>query len=205
VPSRSVGKIITSIKFFDDHVDIYFNDECLSLSLDTYSSYHLTVGTQLSKEDYKKILETEEIYKYLNIANAYLSKAIHTENEVIIYLRKNMASEPVIKKIIKLLKHYDLVCDEAYIQDYLEYCIDYGYGKNKVIDYLSKKGIKESDLNKISFSRKDEKEKIKKLLPKYIEKYKELDLEKKKASIYRVLLSRGFDGELVEEVLEEIK
>ena len=83
-------------------------------------------------------------------------------NKVILgdlFLVANRLPEKSVDLIIKRLKQYDLIDDEAYAYDLVEYYNSLNYGKNKIIHKLSDKGIFDIVINKMKFPISIEKKK----------------------------------------------
>ena len=146
---ENAGKIITNIKFNKTKISIFFKDEKLEISEYAYQDTYLYVGKCLSEEDIALLKEKTLLTKGIDYALKLLKKSIYTEKAISDKLKKKGIPIHGIYKIITFLKNHDLLNDDAFIEDYLEYSKDALIGKNKILKNLEKKGIPENKLKKI--------------------------------------------------------
>lgn len=200
MPSKSAGKIITKILPHKEKVTIYFGKERLSISNDTFSSFYLYKGKLVSKKEEDEILKIENASKYFKYAISLLSKSIYTEWKIREKLYNKGADKTTVDRLIALLKRNDLICDKAFIEDYLEYANEKNMGKNKILTNLAAKGIFKEELVKLSFSRTSELNKAKKYLNKLDKQYSKYSDLSKREHIKQALVRYGFDLDVANEV-----
>ena len=197
---------ITKIKILKNKVNISFdNSNKLSIDKEVFTNFYLYEGKELTKEEYKSILELNDTNKLLQYALKLRSKAIYSEYKLREKLYSKEASKRSVDKVIKILKGYDLIDDKAYASDLVEYYNSLNYGENKIKTKLSDKGIFKETIDKIKFPISIEKKKANNLLPKLEKKYDKYNASSKKSHIYNAYLLEGYSRELASEMTSKIK
>lgn len=197
---------ITKVKKLKNKVNVSLdNGSKLSIDNDTFTSFYLYEGKELSKEEYKNITELNNSSKLLAYALKLRSKALYSEFKMREKLYKKEASKKDVDKVIKILKSYDLIDDKAYTQELVEYYNSLNYGENKIRTKLSDKGIFKEQIDKLKFPISIEKKKANNLFPKLEKKYDKYNASQKKQHIYNAYLSEGFSRELASEMISKIK
>ena len=200
--SRPSGRIIRNIRICKEKVIISFkNGDKLDVSKDTFSSFYLFVGKEVSDAEYKKIKELNDITSLLNIALGVLKRSVVTEYKMRQKLYKKGAYKKDVDEVIKWLKQHDLINDDAYIEDFLEYASEVNMGQNKIKEKLYEKGISKERIEKIRFSETKERQKAKNLLPKINKKYIDLVGDNKKQHVYNFYVSHGFSSKIASEMV----
>ena len=192
-PSKNTGKIITKIKINKNKVVIYFSNDKIEISKEAYLSVYLYVGKVLNDKEINELKRFDGLDKLLKYALNLLKQRHYSEWRMREKLHLKSEDEILINRTIKILKEQDLIDDDAFIADYLEYANEQLIGKNKIKQKLLEKGIFKERVDKISFSEAKEKAKAKKLMPIYENRYQNLAYENKKRHIYQALISQGFD------------
>lgn len=205
MPSKSSGKIITKIRINKNSVSIFFGKEKISLSYSAFSESYLFVGKELSQSDINNLLKHTEITKMLDYAFSLLSKKHYSEWVMREKLYAKETSVENTNKIINILKKNDLIDDNALCYDLIEYFNEKNYGKNKIVNELLDKGIFMETIKKYSFPASKEKAKAKNQVIKLEKKYQKLSYENKRKHIYNSLLSLGFDNDIANQALVNIK
>ena len=90
-----------------------------------------------------------------------------------------------------------------FLEDFICYAEEKGYGKNRILKDLQEKGISLQDLKKISFSDTRERKTARQQLEKNDSKMIRLSFEKRKQKHYQHLLAYGFDSALALEVINK--
>lgn len=197
---------ITKIKILKNKVAIYFDKrKKLDISKDVYTNFYLYEGKELDKKEYNKIVELNDSSKLLEYALKIRSKSIYSEYQMREKLYNKEASKKEVDKVIKILKGYDLINDEAYALDLLEYYNSQNYGKNKIINKIKDKGIFDKEINKLKFPVSIEKKKANNLFPKLDKKYEKYNLLQKKQHIYNAYIQLGFDNDIASEMVSKTK
>ena len=197
---------ITKIKILKNKVNISFdNSNKLSIDKEVFTNFYLYEGKELTKEEYKSILELNDTNKLLQYALKLRSKAIYSEYKLREKLYSKEASKRSVDKVIKILKGYDLIDDKAYASDLVEYYNSLNYGVNKIKTKLGDKGIFKETIDKIKFPISIEKKKANNLLPKLEKKYDKYNASSKKSHIYNAYLLEGYSIDLASEMISKIK
>ena len=205
VPKEKTGKVIKRIKINKKTVSIYFNDgQRLSISQEAYVSAYLYEGKEISKKELAQLDRITSVKKLSEYALSLLMKKHYTEWKMREKLYAKEATKQDVDYIIQRLKSIDLIDDKAYIEDYLGYAEEKGYGKNKIRQELLKKGIFDEDIEEIRFNEGEEKKKALALLPALEKKYAKYSYEQKKQHIYGALLARGFSSEVASSCLNNV-
>lgn len=197
---------ITKIKILKNKVNISFdNANKLSIDKEVFTNFYLYEGKELSKEEYKSILELNDTNKLLQYALKLRSKSIYSEYKLREKLYFKEASKRSVDKVIKILKGYDLIDDKAYASDLVEYYNSLNYGENKIKTKLAEKGIFKETIDKIKFPISIEKKKANNLLPKLEKKYDKYNASSKKSHIYNAYILEGYSKDLASEMSNKIK
>ena len=186
---------IKKIKILKNKVVVYFNDEKLELDKEVYPNFYLYEGKDIDKKEYNKIKEFNNVSSLLKYAMRIRSKAIYTEYQISEKLYKKEATKSEV----------DLIDDDAFIEDYVEYYNSLKYGKNKIINKLKDKGIFDEKINKINFPIANERRKARAILPRLEKKYDKYSFSQKKQHIYNAYISNGFDNSITSEMIGLIK
>jgi len=169
---------------------------------DTILKFGLRTGDELEEKKIKVIKEFDEFNSGKKIAYSFLSYRQRSKKELTKKLKDKKISEAVIDKIIELLEEQKYIDDSSYAKMYIETKIrNKPLGKRLLQNKLYEKGIDKDNVEKIlneNYSEEKEIESAKKLFKKYSKKIKGED---KKQKCYRYLLSRGFDYEIVNKVV----
>ncbi len=204
MPLKSTGNAITKIKQLKNDVIIYFGEDFIKISKDSFGNFRIYEGLELSKDSIKELLSFSRLNDLMNYALSLLSKSHYSCNKMKEKLSKKGATEKEIKKIITSLKRNDLIDDRALIEDHICWAIERCVGKKKIIKELMNLGIEEKDVEKINFPVTGEKQKALAILPKLNNKYDSLSYENKKKHIYNSLKSLGFEDSVVEYAIKKI-
>ena len=197
---------ITKIKILKSKVNISFDNHTkLAIDKDVFTNFYLYEGKELSKEEYKKIIDLNSSSKLLAYALKLRSKSLYSEYKMREKLYKKEANKKEVDKVIKILKGYDLIDDKAYAIELVEYYNSLNYGENKIKTKLSDKGIFKNEIDKIKFPLSIEKKKANNLLPKFERKYDKYNAVQKKQHIYNAYLAEGFDIDIAKEMTSKIK
>ena len=198
--------LIKKIKILKNKVSIILdNGDKLSIDKEVYTNFYLYEGKELSKKELEEINSLNNTSKLLQYALRIRSKAIYSEYQMREKLYNKEASKKDVDKVIKTLKQYDLIDDDAYAYDLVEYYNSLNYGKNKIIHKLSDKGIFDETINKLKFPLSLEKKKANNILNKLEKKYEKYNSSQKKSHIYNAYLQLGFDNDIASEMINKIK
>ena len=196
---------ITKIKKYKKKVVIYVDKKKIDVPMEVYPNFYLYEGKEISNKELKDIENATNNNKLLIYAMKLRQKSVISEYKLREKLYAKEASKKDVDYVIKVMKAYDLVNDEALAQDYLEYYNSLNYGKNKIKTKLSEKGIFEEYINKLKFPASNELKKAKNILPKLEKKYDKYNSSSKKQHIYNAYIQQGFDIDVAKEMIGQVK
>ena len=162
-------------------------------------------------QDYKDIpvsartFLTDEYFAGKKIALRFLSYRQRSEKEIRNKLKSKRISIGNVDKIITTLSKLNFINDEQFAKLFLEsFLIKKPMGRRLISMKLLEKGIKKDITEKVlteNYKEEDELVKCNELLNKYTKKVKAKNEIEKKRKCYQYLLSRGFENELVKEII----
>lgn len=198
--------IIKKIKILKSKVTISFLDhEKIEIDREVYPNFYLYEGKDVSKKELNQIISFNQSIYLWNYALKLRQKHLYSEYAMREKLYEKGGKKDEADEVIKRLKRNDLIDDNAFIMDYIEYYNSLLYGKNKIITKLSDKGIFKEKLEKINFNKSVEIKKAKTLLPRYEKKYSKFNNQEKKRHIYQAYISNGYDIDIASMMVELIK
>ena len=207
MPSVNTGKYkIKAIKVYKEHVTLSFlKREKMQISKEAYLSSYLYEGKILSQKEIDKLLEITSLSKLLNYAISLISKKRYSEKKMFEKLKDKEDDKTAIRGVIDKLKEKDLINDQTYMNDLVEWDNERKFGKNKIIKHLKEKGIPDALIAKAHFNSGNELKKAKAILPKLDKKYARYAYESKKKHIFNALISQGYDLEIAKQVTNDAK
>lgn len=162
-------------------------------------------GDFLSQSKIENLRKKERVKKAKEYALTLLDFRPRSQEELKERLKKKGYGKEV-EKVIKYLRGLGLVKDKDFA---LHWALDrkkLGYGPQKVLWELRKKGIEETLTKEVVekiFSFEEEVEKARELLKKRERLYRGLEEKTKKRRIFGWLARRGFSMEVIKKVMEE--
>ncbi|MGN1294977.1 MAG: regulatory protein RecX [Bacilli bacterium] len=201
---KNSGKKIVELKFKKDGIEICFDDETnLKINSDTFSSFYLYESKVLSEEE---ILEIEK-FSSLSDAKKYVLKILnernYTEKQIYNKLKKRKYNQQIIDEIIAYLKENKKIDDHSYVKDATFSYNNKNYGKNRILEELTKDGIDKESLSSVEFDDKKELQKAINSLEKFSKKQSNKSLNKIKQDAYSHLLYKGFDEDIASRAIEQ--
>lgn len=184
--------------------NIFINNEfAFSATIEDIFKHSIKLGREVNYEEVqflREICEETKAYKYvLNL----LQNRDYTEEQIKKKMITKGFSQNTIKKIIGKLIEYNLINDTEYAQKYANDCINYKkIGFNKICYSLKNKGINQDIIENINFDEEKEYLNCYSLAQKKLNSVSN-DINGKR-KLYRFLITRGFEFQLVMRVLKEI-
>ncbi|PIH00869.1 recombination regulator RecX [Clostridium combesii] len=204
--------IITKIevqKRNKDRVNVYIDEEFnFACSSELIYYHNLKKGKVIDKNSLNDIIKEDNYIKAKGYALKYIEKSLKIESQVKEKLYLKEYDEDTVNKVIRFLKDYDFIDDDKYCDMYIREKLNI-YGRNKIKYTLLNKGVKENIVIEKINNINEEKEK--KVAYKLAEKkYKIMILrEKDKFKIYKkiwpYIISRGYNSNIAEWVINELK
>ena len=203
--------IITKIevgKRNKERVNIYIDNEyAFSISAELVYKENIKVKDEINVERLKKLADEDNYIKCKNSALKIIERTYKSEKEIRNKLVLKGYDDHIIKQTINFLREYNLLNDTNYAKMYVK-DRSRNQGKNKIKYKLIQKGIDENiieeELNKID---KDEIKKVvyEMALKKYrVLSKRENDNYKLTQKLYRFLMGKGYDYDLIKDVVKSI-
>lgn len=203
--------IITKIevgKRNKERVNIYIDEEfAFSISAELVYKRNLKVKEQINVEELKLLAEEDNYIKCKNSALRIIERTYKTEKEIHDKLVSKGYENHIIKQTVNFLKEYNLLNDGNYTRMYIKDKAK-SLGKNKIKYTLIQKGIDEyvieEELEKIN---KDEvKDTVHEMALKKYNTLKKRENDKYKLSqkLYRFLMGKGYDYDLIKDIVKSI-
>lgn len=195
----------------DKRISVFIDGQYMfSVTNDNFILNNLYIGKELSKDEIINIEQEDEKERAFSYILYQLGFGAKTEKELIRKMNTQKYSQDSQDFALNKAKEYRYVNDEEYCENFIEQHKNLsGWGEQKIISNLLTKGIsKELIKTKIEeFYSYDEifNNAYKCAIKKYeILKNKEMDKYKLKQKLYMFLSGRGYNYEIISEVLEKI-
>lgn len=204
---NKITKIETG-KRNNERVNIYIDEEySFSISLELVYKEGLKVNDQVNIEKLSKLASEDNYLRCKNSAIKIIERSYKTEKEMKDKLILKGYDEKSIERTLKFLREYNLINDENYTRMFVKDKVN-SEGKRKIKYTLIKKGIDsnvvEHELSKI-LSENLKEIALELALKKYnVLKKRETDKYKLSQKLYRFLVTKGYDFDLISEVVKEV-
>ena len=203
--------IITKIevgKRNKERVNIYIDEEyAFSISAELIYKENIKVKDKIDVDSLKKLADEDNYIKCKNTALKTIERTYKSEKELAQKLALKGYDDHIINRTINFMKEYNLLNDNNYATMYVK-DKSRNIGKKKIKYTLLQKGIDEeiieSELEKIN---NDEVKAI--VYEMALKKYKvfskrENDNYKLTQKLYRFLMGKGYDYDLIKDVVKSI-
>ena len=203
--------IITKIevgKRNKERVNIYIDEEyAFSISAELIYKENIKVKDKIDVDSLKKLADEDNYIKCKNTALKTIERTYKSEKELAQKLALKGYDDHIINRTINFMKEYNLLNDNNYSTMYVK-DKSRNIGKKKIKYSLLQKGIDEeiieSELEKIN---NDEVKAI--VYEMALKKYKvfskrENDNYKLTQKLYRFLMGKGYDYDLIKDVVKSI-
>ena len=203
--------IITKIevgKRNKERVNIYIDEEyAFSISAELIYKENIKVKDKIDVDSLKKLADEDNYIKCKNTALKTIERTYKSEKELAQKLALKGYDDHIINRTINFMKEYNLLNDNNYATMYVK-DKSRNIGKKKIKYSLLQKGIDEeiieSELEKIN---NDEVKAI--VYEMALKKYKvfskrENDNYKITQKLYRFLMGKGYDYDLIKDVVKSI-
>lgn len=199
--------IITKIKkqrYNESGYNIYIDYKfCFSASSEDIIKYSIKEEKEIESEELESLIKKCEETKAYNYALNLLSIKDYTSMDIKNKLKLKQYSDKTIQSILARLELCEFINDENYIKKYIDYSLNIKKtGKNKIMYDLQKKGIRSSEIESIEI---DEEILYSNAYNLALKKIKSINSNTKiEDKIFRYLLSKGYDFDLIKKVLRNI-
>lgn len=200
--------IVSSLKKKNSSVELFFEDG--SIILVDYSivvSNGIRRNDDLDHEKIEYLLNRSEFKKIQNYAFRFLGIRNHSSLEIKLKLFKKKFPYDLVNEAVNDLIERNILNDRQFAQQYLEEKIAKGKtGPSKIKSELIRKGISREILLDL-FASVDDIQSIETALKLAIKKQKsikEKDYKKNKQKIFYYLHTKGFDSDVISQVLNKL-
>ena len=202
---EDTGNKILKIKIKNDKVTIETQNDKYKICCETFKKLDLDVGDTISISHLKAMKNIERKNEILKYATNLLTRRPYSEKELIKKINRKFSYPRELKSVIFTLKKTDLLNDKEYLNNYIDYFNKNFFGKYFIINFFRTRGVKDELINSIVFDEKVEKEKALAYLDTIRNKYISGSFARQKRKIYDTMLERGFQVEVILEILEELQ
>lgn len=191
-----------------NRVSVFVNDEfAFGADLELIRNYGLQEGSLVTRKLVDEILLKDTKKRIKEKAFRYLAGRAHSEKELKTKLAQKGFDAKLIEEVIMELKLKNFIDDESFAFSYVRSrLIHRPAGERLLRQELWQKGIHEEIINRVLqkvFNETPQAELAQQLVVKLNRRYQNLEENKKRKRIYEFLIRRGFDWELVKEVVDK--
>lgn len=203
-------RIIRIAKKGTNNVEVFLDDgQALILSYEIFMKNGLRKDDELSESHFLVLKRENEKHIIKQKSYNYLGRRLHSEKELRLKLFKSKFSSELIDEVLSELRESNYLDNEQFAREFIEEKSKRSWGKNKIKSALISKGIESKIISEILEEEIDtslEYEKAMELANKKIKSlsYKKLDYLKLKQKINAFLISKGFDFDVIREVMEKV-
>ncbi len=206
---EEVGNIDLKIKSVKDKgnkvIVTFSNDEKLKISKETYLEFNICEDSFLTKSELKEISSYETRVEIVSYIKSLLAKKPYTEREVFKKALAKFENYHLVAEAIKDLKDRKCINDNDYIDNYLDYFDRNNYGKYFIINYFRNTKLDEDLIKKLEFDEENEKRKAFNYFESIKNKFVSSNFAKQKKKIYDRMLQRGFNIEIINSLINNLK
>lgn len=197
--------IIENIEYSDKYnlIRLTISNEKFYVDYDMYHENAFEVDKEIDFPTYKLILANDEFNKAKNFALNKISYSQKSTYEIRQKLKEQKFSEDVIEKIIEYLDSYGFLDDESYVKSYIRDKDEISnWSRGKILFMLKRKHIDDNIIEDYIYMISDEREAEKARF--FADKKIKNDFSyENRAKIFRHLASKGFDVDIINQVLNE--
>lgn len=199
--------IITQIKQQkkQDRVNIYLDGKfAFGIDLENFIKFNLKVEQELSAEEVEEIIKKAEYQKTYEKLLRFAMIRPRSEKEVFDWFRRKKVHESIHDKLLKKLKHLELLDDKKFAQWWVRQRTEFKPRGKKALQYeLIQKGIdkkiidetlEESDVDELSIA--------KQLINKNEYKWKKYEGFERRQKASHFLGRKGFSWNVIKEVVK---
>ena len=195
---------ITKLRIGKAKVVIYINDKRMDIAHNAYLENRLYVGKILTNKEIKELERRTSIDPYYEFAKKQLINRGTSLKSLRKKLKKKKLSDEDIDYVYLLANRNNIVDEEKNFNDALKRLYFKGYGKHKIKATLLEKGFELKRVESIAFDDKKELIKAKESMPFLVKKYSKYNHENFKRHISDALIRKGFDLEVVKQVIDTL-
>lgn len=174
---------------------------------DIIVNYLVLKGKTFTEKEFKKIIKENGTDELFNKALNYISYQQRSEYEIYSYLKEKGAESTEITKIIKKIKDFGYINDEALANYLLEYATLQKKGPKFLEKKLQEKRIAQDTINKtlLKYDEVLEREVVEILASKLVTKNTDKPVKVQKAHIYEKMMRDGFSSDVISYVINNLE
>lgn len=197
--------IIENIEYSDKYnlIRLTISNEKFYVDYDLYYENAFEIDKEIDFPTYKLILANDEFNRAKNYALNKISYSQKSTYEIRQKLKEQKFSEDVIEKIIAYLDSYGFLDDESYVKAYIRDKDEISnWSRGKIRFMLKRKHIDDNLIEDYIYTISDEREAEKARF--FADKKIKNDFSyENRAKVFRHLASKGFDVDIINQVLNE--
>jgi regulatory protein len=189
-------------------VNLFLDGEyAFSISAELVYKEGLKINSEIDSEKIKSIAESENYIKCKESALRIIERNFKTEKEVKDKLKLKGYDDNSIDKSIEFLREYNFVNDIAYTKAFINDKLK-TIGSQKIKYSLIQKGIPKEVIDEelSELNKENEKSIALSIAKKKLSNIKKNENDNYKISgkLYRFLISKGYDGEVINEIVKKV-
>jgi len=188
--------------------NLYIDGEfACGISEDTFLNFGFRTNDEISEDILNEVKRFDEYQYAKKSALDFLSYRIRSKKEIVDKLKSKNISQETIEKTIGHLEKLGLINDEEFAKLLVQSSTGKNpSGKSVIRQKLFKKGISKEIIEKVlseTFTEKNEKSLILDIFNKYKKRLTGLDKNHKRKKMFEHLARKGFDFDIINEILNE--
>lgn len=192
-----------------NRLSVYLDDAfAFGVDAELAIEFGLHEGDELSEEQVREIIFREEKRRAKQRAYRILAGRAHSEKELREKLLRKGVEARIVEEVIAELKEQRFLDDRAFALAYARSrMIHRPVGEFALRSELWQKGVEKEIIEaavREAYAEKDQRTVARELAAKRARRYKNLDDLKRRQRLWDFLIRRGFDWQLVQEVLEDV-
>lgn len=203
--------LVTGLVRKGNKVKIFFDDESfIAVSYEVAMESGLRKNDALTEEEKTALIRENELFELKNSAFRYLSRRIHSRNELRLKLVQKKYDHKLIYEVLDYLQDKNYLNDTEFAEKFaLEKITLNKIGVHKVKGELLKKGVDREIIESVLSKFDDDPvilQNAEKLARKKLDQLSRKDSNKiqKKQKLYQFLRSKGFKSEIISQIIEKI-
>lgn len=191
-----------------ERVNIFLDGEyAFAISAELVYKEGLKVNCEIDSKKIRTVAESENFIKCKETALRIIERTYKTEKEVRDKLKLKGYDENSINRSVEFLKEYNFINDSNYAKAFINDKLK-SIGSKKIKYSLIQKGITKEIIDKelSNLDRENEKNIAFNIAKKKLSiiKKKENDNYKISGKLYRFLISKGYEGDVISDIVKEV-
>lgn len=206
-----VHMVITSISKIKDNVHILMdNGQKLILRYEIFLKNGFRKGDEITEKDIASLIRDNQLFYIKESAFRILGRRLHSQKELERKLMQRKYDKELISEVLLQLKENHYLDDEKFAREYAEEKIQKKLlGFSRIRQELMEKGVSKEIIQEVlnEKSDNDESDNALRLAEKKLNALKGRNLDKMKLNqrLYSFLASKGFNYEIIRNVLDKLE